>query len=119
MYLSLAIFKLKYILSFCKAKIALREDVSNGMQIGNSLVLLLCSVYSLFTLLSTKHENAWVGTAHQSDELSSCSGQCWFCDCLMCQKHCDGFLKISKPCVHYPNHRIFSDFQGKRKLKKK
>lgn len=59
--------------------ITLGEDVSNGMQMENYFVL-LCSVYLLFTLLSTKHENAQVGSEHQSDKLSSHCGQHWFCD---------------------------------------
>lgn len=85
---SFANFKIKYILLFCKTKLTLGENISNGIQMGNYFMLLLCGVYSLFSLLSTKRENAKLGTAHQSDNLSSCSDQCWFCDCLMCQELC-------------------------------
>lgn len=56
--LSFVSFNLNIYFHFVKTKITLGEDVSNGMQMGNSFVLLLYSVYSLFTLLSTKHENA-------------------------------------------------------------
>lgn len=82
--------------------------------------MLLCGVCSLFTLLSTKHENAWVGTAHQSDKLSTHSGQYWFPDCLMCRIYCDGFFKnLKNLCSLSKSQDFFQHLKGKENLKKR
>lgn len=83
------------------------------------LLCFLCSVCSLFTLLSAKPANAQVGTAHQPDRLSSHPGRCWFPDCLMCQKHCDGFCKNLKNLCSLSKSQDFLRLLRERKIKKR
>lgn len=115
-YLSFSSFKLKYILSFCKTKITLGEDVSNGMQMG--ILLCFCVVFAHFSPCYL--QNMKMPELAQHISLTSChhtQARAGFLIAWCVRYIVMDFLKICKTCVHYPNHRIFSAFEGKIKKK--